>query len=84
MALQRPAGRISLRGLRRLENGAGTILPSTVYTLQYIVSSPVEKLYTFVVKEEVLDELEKIVADYLEKYVDRHFKSLEILKMIVE
>ena len=30
------------------------------------------------------DELEKIVAEYLEKYVDRHFKSLEILKMIVE
>ena len=68
----------------RLENGAGTILPSTAYTLQYIVSSPVEKLYTFVVKEEVQGELEKIVAEYLEKYVDRHFKSLEILKMIVE
>lgn len=68
----------------RLENGAETILPSTAYTLQYIVSSPVEKLYTFVVKEEVQGELEKIVAEYLEKYVDRHFKSLEILKMIVE
>ena len=36
------------------------LLPSTLYTLQYIVCSPVEKLYTFVVKEDVLKELKKL------------------------
>lgn len=59
------------------------LLPSTLYTLQYIVSSPIEKLYTFVVKEEVLKELGELVTEYLKEYVGRHFKSLEILETIV-
>lgn len=62
---------------------ARAMLPSTVYTLQYIVSSPIKKLYTFVVKEEVLQELEGIVADYLAEYLGKSFKSLEILETIV-
>ncbi len=62
----------------------GRILnPSTLYTLQYIISSPIEKLYTFVVKDEVLEELETIVTDYLAEYVGKHFKSLDILKTIM-
>jgi DNA repair protein RecO (recombination protein O) len=60
------------------------LLPSTIYTLQYIVSSPVEKLYTFVVKEDVLTELETLVDAYLAEYVGRRFKSLEILEAIVD
>lgn len=59
------------------------LLPSTLYTLQYIVSSPVEKLYTFVVKEEVLKQLGEIVTEYLNEYVGKRFKSLEILETIV-
>lgn len=57
--------------------------PSTLYTLQYIVSSPIEKLYTFVVKEEVMEELEEIVTDYLAEYLGKSFKSLEILETIL-
>ncbi len=60
------------------------LLPSTVYTLQYIVSSTVEKLYTFVVSKEVLEQLCLVVKVYFEQYVDRNFKSLEILKAILE
>ncbi len=60
------------------------LLPSTLYTLQYIMSSPVEKLYTFVVKDEVLSELERVVTGYLDEYVGKRFKSLEILETIVE
>ena len=37
------------------------LLPSTLYTLQYIVCSPVEKLYTFVVKEDVLKEAVNLI-----------------------
>ena len=54
---------------------------STLYTLQYIVSSPVEKLYTFVVSDEVLSQLKRVMKQYIEKYVDKRFKSLEILEM---
>ena len=59
------------------------LLPSTLYTLQYIVSSPVEKLYNFVVKEEVLAELSKVVSRYMVEYNGKAFKSLEILETIV-
>lgn len=52
--------------------------------MQYIISSNIEKLYTFTVKEEILEELGKVVRAYLDVYVDRHFKSLEILETIVE
>ena len=56
---------------------------STLSTLQYIISSKVEKLYTFAVKEEVLLELENLIRNYLNVYVGRNFKSLEILETIV-
>ncbi len=56
---------------------------ATLYTLQYVVSSTIEKLYTFTVSEEVLAEFKKIMKQYLEMYVDKRFKSLEILEMCV-
>ena len=62
---------------------ARTLHPSTLYTLQYIISSPIEKLYTFVVKGDVMEELEGIVTDYLAEYVGKSFKSLEILETIL-
>lgn len=60
------------------------LLPSTLYTMQYIVLSPVEKLYCFVVKDEVQKELEQTVELYLDEYVGKRFKSLEILETIVK
>lgn len=54
---------------------------STLYTLQYIVSSKLEKLYTFTVSDEVLGELQKIMKQYTGIYIDKQFKSLEILEM---
>jgi len=55
---------------------------STLYTLQYIVSSSIEKLYTFTVSDEVFEELKAIVEYYVSIYVGREFKSLEILKVL--
>lgn len=60
------------------------LLPSTWYTLQYIVSAPIEKLYTFVVKEDVMIELEHLTDAYLGEYLGRKFKSLEILETIAD
>ncbi len=54
---------------------------STIYTLQYIVSSPIEKLYTFTVSDEVLAQLQWIMKQYIGMCVDKKFKSLEILEM---
>ncbi len=59
------------------------LLTSTIYTLQYIVSSRVEKLYSFTVTEEVLDELAELVKEYRELHIEKSFKSLEILETIV-
>ncbi len=56
---------------------------SALYTLQYIVSTPVEKLYRFVVTDEVLDELGDVVTDWMRAYVGKSFKSLEILETIL-
>ena len=55
---------------------------STLYSMQYIESTPVVKLYTFTVAENVLAELEKVVDRLMEVYVDRRFKSLEILETL--
>lgn len=55
---------------------------STVYTLQYIEASPVEKLYTFTVTESVLLQLQQVAEGYMKKIVGRGFKSLEVLKTL--
>ncbi|MEG2668734.1 MAG: DNA repair protein RecO [Lachnospiraceae bacterium] len=55
---------------------------STLYTLQYIVSSPIEKLYNFVVTPKVLEQIQCIMKRYMELHVDKQFKSLEILQTI--
>lgn len=62
--------------------GAIQVCESTLYTVQFILSQPLTKLYTFAVSDEVLEELDRIVADYMSKHVDRPMKSLEILDTI--
>ncbi len=55
---------------------------STIYAVNFIVESPVEKLFTFQVSEAVLKELGQLADHYREKLMDREFKSLEILKTL--
>ncbi len=52
---------------------------STFYTMQYIIASPIEKLYSFLVTDEVLTELCMVMGRWSFKYVDKQFKSLEFL-----
>ncbi len=62
---------------------AGMILPETavelsetaIYTLQRILSSPVERLYTFTVGDNILAELEQAVGRYFKAHTDREFRS---------
>ena len=58
------------------------ISPSATYTLQYIISSSLEKLYTFTVTPEILTEIKAIMKKYRERYIEKSFKTLEILEMM--
>ena len=52
---------------------------STEYAVSYITNSSIEKLYTFTVTPEVLRQRGEIADDYRRRYLDRTFKSLEIV-----
>lgn len=56
------------------------LLPDTRYTIEYVASSGLDKLYTFVVSEEVLKELAVCATEYRKRFGGRKFKSLEILE----
>lgn len=57
---------------------------STLYALQYIVSREVEKLFSFTVKEDILRELKLCVSNYLGRYIDHKFKSLELIETLAK
>ena len=61
-----------------------TLHTSTLYAMQYIIASPIEKLYSFQLSEEVMKEFGQIMERYKEVYVDKYFKSLEILQQLSE
>ena len=53
---------------------------SAVYAWEFIVAAPLEKLYTFVLKEQVQKELEAGIRVNRKRFLDREFHSLEILR----
>jgi len=55
---------------------------STVYAVSYITNSSIEKLYTFTVSDTVLEEMIRIAERYRIRYIDREFKSLEMLSFV--
>ena len=52
---------------------------STLYTMQFIVSSKIEKLYTFVLNNETEEELTRILSSYRLNYRSHKYKSEEFL-----
>lgn len=52
---------------------------STLYALQYIISVPLQRLYTFTLSTEVFARLEEIVSGYIRQNQDHIFKSEEML-----
>lgn len=57
-----------------------SLLDSTRYAIDYIVRTPLEKLYTFSVSDEVLKELDLFSKELRHRFVDRELKSLEMLE----
>lgn len=52
---------------------------STFYTMQYIISSSISKLYSFTVADDVLTELAMVMGRWRTKYIDKQFKSLDFI-----
>lgn len=52
---------------------------SVLYTMQYIISAELKKLYTFTVSESVLQQLEHILKEYYKKYIMHTFQSEQFL-----
>lgn len=75
-------GRMLCGGCRKYAPKATFISGSTIYTMQYILTSTIEKLYTFAVTKEVLKELSKFVDNYKSVYIDKKMKSLELLEKL--
>ncbi len=55
---------------------------STIYAITYILKTPVERLFSFDVKPEVLGELIRFCKKICHRTFDKEFKSLEILENI--
>lgn len=75
-------GGVLCSGCKEAGGRAIHISGSTIYTIQFILSSAVEKLYTFKVSKEVMKELERVSEAFLNQYVSHHFKSLDFLELL--
>lgn len=64
------------------ETPQAQISDSARYAWEFVVLSPVEKLYTFLLKEDAFAEFGRCVEQSRGKYMDRTFHSLEILKIL--
>lgn len=63
--------------------GDAFLLESTRYALGYVIQSPIGKLYSFTLKPEVFREFRRVQDRFNQKYIDRTFQSLEILKVML-
>lgn len=76
------SGGLLCQSCKKNERSSIIITGSTIYTMQYIITSSIEKLYTFAVTDQVLGELKNCMKQYLRTYVEKKFNSLEILELL--
>ena len=55
---------------------------STRFTINYVLTTPVEKLFTFSLKREINDEFSEVVEKLLRDRVTKQINSLEILNIV--
>ena len=66
------------------EELSGNLDPSTRYAWEFVLASPVEKLYTFALSNQVLLEFSRCVEENKRRFVDKTFHSLDILQVLVD
>lgn len=57
---------------------------SAAYAWEFVLFSPVEKLYTFTLTDQVLSEFARCVEKNKARFIDRSFHSLEILEALTQ
>lgn len=69
-----------------LANGGDSLLISysSLYTMKYILSIDLGKLFRFNVTDDILKELEKICDRYIPYYLDKPFKTLDFIERLEE
>lgn len=68
--------------IRDIQRTAEVLQPGTIYTLQFIITTPLEKLYTFRVTDEVLSQIKGLTDEYLSIHRSHRFNSLEFIESI--
>lgn len=56
---------------------------ATLYTMEFIITTPPERLYTFNVVPEILAELSRCVDFFLKQYIEKEFRSLKVLESLL-
>ncbi len=56
------------------------LLPATEKAIRYCMEAPLERLFTFSLPEEVIDQLDRECGIYRRDFIGHHFKSLDILQ----
>ena len=64
------------------ESPGRTVSDGTSYAWEYVVTSPIETLYRFTLKEEVLEEFSGCVEAHMARHVNQRFHSLDVLETI--
>lgn len=78
------SGGILCKDCAKQKPNAIPIEQATVYTMQYILSAKIEKLYTFVVSQKVLLQLQCCMKQYESIYWEKQFQSLQLLPVIAK
>ena len=57
---------------------------SALYVVHYCMTEPLTKLYTFEVKPEILEELERVLTRQVDRILDRPLRSRKILNEMLQ
>lgn len=61
----------------------GVVSDSCQYAWEYVIATPIQSLYTFILNEETLREFEQAVESVRLQFLVHRFRALEILEMML-